>query len=140
MKRIIALLIVAVMCITLVSCMPNLKKFAIRFANDKVAITEDVIKSEEYRAFSEKLESFSSKISADIYKKYGASNNFCISPVSIYMSLAVAAECSTGETRQEILDALGMSYEELNTYTKYFYAQHNGEYKYLDENGNIIYG
>ena len=135
MKRIIALLLVAVMCIGLVSCMPNLKKFAIRFANDKIGITEDDINSDEYLAFSEKLESFSSKISADIYKKYGANSNFCISPASIYMSLAIAAECSTGETRQEILDALGMSYEELSTYTKYFYSLHNSEYKYLDENG-----
>jgi serpin B len=52
------------------------------------------------------------------------------------MSLAVACECANGETRDEILDAIGVTYEELNTYTKYYYSLFNKAYTYIDTYGN----
>lgn len=130
MKRIFALLIILAICLGLASCMPNLKKFAVKFADEKATVTGEELGSEEYLAFAKKVESFSARISTDIYKKYGVHQNFAISPLSIYMSLAIACESANGETRQEILDALGVSYEELSRYTKYLYSVCNQEYKH----------
>ena len=40
--------------------------------------------------------------------------NFAVSPLSVYLSLAVAAECSAGETKEEILSAMDISYDVLS--------------------------
>ena len=135
MKKLTALILIIFICTGLFSCMPNLKKFAIRFADEKIDVGADDLKNEDYLAFMEKLDVFSSKLSADIYKKYGSNQNLCISPISVYMSLAIACENADGETREEILNALGVTYEELSAFTKYIYAERNKEYKYVNSVG-----
>lgn len=136
MKRFIAiLLILTISCITLASCMPNLQKYAVRFADEKIDVSLADMRNEEYLAFLDKLEDFSSKMTASTYDLVGKGSNFCISPVSIYMALAIACEVTEGETRQEILDAVGVTYEEVVQFTKYLYAFHNKEYKYTNTFG-----
>ena len=65
--------------------------------------------------------SFAYDFSEQTYSALGGSGNFAVSPVSVDMALSVAAECAAGGTRDEILSALGVSYETLKTnYTKLY--------------------
>ena len=77
-------------------------------------------KEESYINFLDKLDKFSSKISYEYYDYYDIEDdkNLSISPLSIYMALSLAAECSSGETRTELLNALGITYEEVRNFTK----------------------
>lgn len=133
MKRFVSLLLVAVMCICmLVSCMPNLKKYVVEYGSSPVAISDDEAQNEAYIDFLNKVNDFALKMNDSISEQNAGINNFCLSPVAIYMSLAVACESSNGETRQEILDALGITYEQLYAYTRYLYSAYNTEYTYID--------
>ncbi|MDE5897167.1 MAG: hypothetical protein K2H43_05075, partial [Clostridia bacterium] len=58
----------------------------------------------------------------------GGSGNFAVSPVSVYMALALAAECTNGDTQKEILSALGVSYETLQSDFSVFYRSVAAEY------------
>lgn len=59
-----------------------------------------------------------SKVS-DFYYKFvdaiggGDEDNIAVSPVSAFLVLAMAAECAAGQTRQEILDTIGIKLPEL---------------------------
>lgn len=55
--------------------------------------------------------------------------NVAVSPVSVYMALALAAEASGGDTQAELLSALGVSYERLRSDFKLFYRAVAAEYK-----------
>lgn len=66
----------------------------------------------EFTAFKDKVESFAARLAAETYD--GSGENFAVSPVSVYMALSLAAECAGGDTRGEILSALGVSYGELS--------------------------
>ena len=132
MKKIISILLIITVCLSLASCVPNLKKYAVQFADDPIKVDYTDAKRDDYVAFLEKLDVFSARLSASINTNRGMGQNYCISPVSVYMSLALAVECSSGETRDEILDALGMTYEEVSEFTKYLYAFCNREFTYYD--------
>ncbi|MBQ3656943.1 MAG: hypothetical protein II956_08890 [Bacteroidales bacterium] len=69
--------------------------------------------SESYNDFVVKVEKFSNKIATKIGCQQ--SGNTAVSPLSVFMAMSMAAECAGGETRQEILNTLGISYEELST-------------------------
>ena len=132
MKKLIALTLVIVTCFSLFSCARiiewQLDKNAIAFAAEKKELTSEIRNSDEYKAFLQKLEVFSAQLTAEMTQKYGKDDNFVISPISIYMGLALAIECATGDTRQEILDAVGVTYEEVSKYTSGLYANANREY------------
>lgn len=132
MKKLIALTLVIVTCFSLFSCARiiewQLDKNAIAFAAEKKELTSEIRNSDEYKAFLQKLETFSAHLTAEMTQKYGKDDNFVISPISIYMGLALAIECATGDTRQEILDAVGVTYEEVSKYTSGLYANANREY------------
>ena len=72
----------------------------------------DYLRSQEFNAFKAKIGMFANKAAVAI----GANSdgNTAISPVALFMALAMAAESANGDTRQEILDAMGVTYEELN--------------------------
>lgn len=59
--------------------------------------------------------SFAYGFSEQTYSSLGGGGNFAVAPVSVYMALSVAAECAAGQTRDEIVSALGVSYETLTT-------------------------
>lgn len=132
MKKLIALTLVIVTCFSLFSCARiiewQLEKNAIAFAAEKKELTSEIRNSDEYKAFFQKFEVFSAQLTAEMTQKYGKDDNFVISPISIYMGLALAIECATGDTRQEILDAVGVTYEEVSKYTRGLYANANREY------------
>ena len=85
-------------------------------------------RDEQYLNFLNKFDNFSATISSLIYEEYkDEKENFIISPVSIYMGLAMLVETTDGIAREEILNALGMTYDDVSTYTKLLYAQLNEE-------------
>ena len=84
--------------------------------------------SEEYKSFMEKLELFAFKLTVEIYNDTNKTSNLSISPVSIYMALAMAISGSNGTTKNEMLDAVGVTEEEVLEFTKYLYAFTNSVY------------
>lgn len=76
---------------------------------------------EGFIAFRDKVEEFSCRLAPSVYETYNKDGNFAVSPVSVYMALSLAAECSNGETRSEVLDALGVTHEQLRTYIPMLY-------------------
>lgn len=72
---------------------------------------------------------FSAAFAEAVYSDYDKDENLAVSPVSVYMALAMAAECADGQTREEILSALGISYEQLGANLGYLYRSLNEEYK-----------
>lgn len=131
MKKSIALIII--LSLSLFSCMPNLKRFAVSFADTKAQPSESELRGEEYGEFLASLENFGAKLGVSLYGERGSGANFCISPVAVYMQLALACECSEGETREEILSALGLTYEQVQRFTSYLYSVCNREFTYTDE-------
>lgn len=77
----------------------------------------------------EGAEKFAARFSQAVYGAYAGEDNFALSPVSVYMGLSLAAECAAGETREEILSALGVSYEGLNAQFSNFYRSLTAVYK-----------
>lgn len=69
--------------------------------------------SDNLSAFRSKADAFASSFAAETYAAGDKTENFTVSPVSVYSALALAAECAAGETRAEILSALGVTYEQL---------------------------
>ena len=68
-------------------------------------------------AYRQKVGEFSAKFTAETYKTYEKQDNFTVSPVSVFMALSLAVECADGQTRDEILTALGVTYEEVKNNT-----------------------
>ncbi len=79
--------------------------------------------------FKDKTEQFAAKFAAAVYEGYKSEENFTVSPVSVFMALSLAAECANGDTRNELLSALGVSYEELQTNFPVFYRSLKSEIK-----------
>lgn len=73
----------------------------------------DEERTASFKAFTDKTEDFASAFAEYAYTAYGGSDNFAVSPASVYMALSLAAECANGGTREEILSALGVTYGQL---------------------------
>ncbi len=88
---------------------------------------------EGFLAFKEKTNAFAAKFTsatyAQAYVSQNAQSNFAVSPVSVFMALGMAAECSLGVTQNEILNALGITQSELNAHYATLYRSLNVEYK-----------
>lgn len=82
--------------------------------------------AEDFCAFKDKVGEFSAKFAAAANPNKG---NFAVSPVSVYMALALAAECAVGNTRTELLNALGVDYDALLEYIPLLYSSLNVDYK-----------
>lgn len=75
-------------------------------------------KDTNYLQFVDKVNKFSSKISSSLIKNSG-DTNFAFSPLSIFLALTLANESSSSITRNEILEALNLTYDEVKKYTSY---------------------
>lgn len=130
MKKFILGILITIFMFFGTSCMGNTdQNFVLKPAGAKYSYNYTDIKDEGYINFINKLESFYAKLSANTYTTFkDETDNMCISPVSIYMALALTIECSDNNTRQEILNAIGVTYEEVKQYTKLIYSQLNNEY------------
>lgn len=93
---------------------------------EKRSLLYEELRDQEYLEFLDKLDIFSNKISEIIYDNYSDKyDNYAISPVSLYMALAMCVECSDNQTRQEILNVLGMTYEDVKQHTGTLYSSLN---------------
>ncbi len=93
-----------------------------------------------YKDINERAREFAYKFSAAAYSEYGSGNNFSVAPISVYSALALAAECASGDTRSEILSALGADYDGLNAnYCKLYRAMNlKDEYREGKFRENLI--
>ena len=117
------------------------EKYRIYQAKEKVQ-TSSFYGDENYKIFIDKIENFSNELTVKIYDRYKdeidlAKQNYCISPISVYMGLAMAVESSNGNTRKQILDAVGVTYEEVMKFTSYLYSMSNSSSNGLFEGGNL---
>lgn len=87
-----------------------------------------------YIGLKNKSNDFAYKLSADVYGSNSA-ENFSVAPISVFSALSLAAECAGGETRNELLSALNVRYEELNTNFSKLYR--SLECEKLSSGGNL---
>ena len=85
------------------------------------ATTEYTAPSEEYNSTSDNFSSYTAKLnsfSGNIAAQLLAENehNTAVSPLSIYMALAMTSSIGSGDTSSEILNALGMTDDEIKNY------------------------
>ena len=108
------------------------EKQALAYAAEKINLSNYDYEEEGYKEFINKLDTFAAKLTYAVYADSDKESNICISPVSVYMALALATECADGETRDEILNAVGVTYDEVKNFTKILYARSNREYYHID--------
>lgn len=132
MKKIISLILVLTMCLAISSCAVNPENYSLALAAKAMEVKYSDAKEESYEIFLDKLDAFAAKLTYEVYADSNKQSNICISPVSVYMALALATECSDGETRDEILNAVGVTYDEVKNFTKVLYAFSNREFYYTN--------
>ena len=136
MKKIISLILILSMCFAFSSCAVNPEKYSLALAAKAMEVKHSDAQQEGYEAFIDKLDAFAAKLTYEVYADSNKQSNICISPVSVYMALALATECANGETRDEILNAVGVTYDEVKNFTKVLYAFSNREYYYTNMMNN----
>ena len=136
MKKFISLILVLTICLAFSSCAVNPENYSLALAAKAIEVEYSDAKEESYENFLDKLDAFASKLTYEVYADSNKQSNICISPVSVYMALALATECSGGETRDEILNAVGVTYDEVKNFTKVLYAFSNREYYYTNMMNN----
>ena len=136
MKKIISLILILSMCFAFSSCAVNPENYSLALAAKAMEVKHSDSQQEGYEEFIDKLDAFAAKLTYEVYEESNKQTNICISPVSVYMALALATECASGETRDEILNAVGVTYDEVKNFTKVLYAFLNREYYYTNMMGN----
>ncbi|MBQ8293378.1 MAG: hypothetical protein IJX78_06255 [Bacilli bacterium] len=137
MKKVLVVIFMFIFLFTGVSCGNQDLNYIQKEAEEQYKLSYEERLEEGYVNFKNKLDSFYAKFSEETYKYFGSNNtNLCVSPVSVYMALALTIECSSGETRNEILEAIGVTYDEVRTYTKRLFSECNKEYKEENMLGN----
>lgn len=140
MKKKTAWIVLLLLCVCAVfaSCttvtLPKTDAVAVALASPKIDTPS--FPPQGYEEFADKLQVFAAKLATQLYSGNDGITNMCISPISVYMALALACECSDGNTRQQILDTVGVTYEEVSNFTKYLYAYCNNEYSATNDDGN----
>ena len=81
-----------------------------------------------YNDLKASAELFASQFAAAVQRDEQG-KNFAVSPMSVYMALAMCAECTAGETRSELLKALNVTYPVLEGQFDTFYRGVIAEYK-----------
>lgn len=130
MKKILALVLVLSTCFLFASCTEDSGKKQLALAANPIEVNHSDSQQDDYVEFLDKLDAFAAKLTYEIYSDSDKQSNVCISPVSVYMALALATECSDGETRDEILNAVGVTYDEVKNFTKLLYSFCNQEFYY----------
>ena len=74
--------------------------------------------ADPFKTFASKVSKFSNAAAVAIGTNDDGSNT-AVSPISVFMALAMAAESAADDTRQEILDAMGITYDELKANIKH---------------------
>ena len=132
MRKFIALMLVLTMCTALSACTANPYSYSLARAAGAMEVGRSDYEQDGYAEFLDKLDVFAAELTYEVYSDSDKQTNVCISPVSVYMALALATECANGNTRDEILNAVGVTYDEVKNFTKVLYAFSNREYYYTN--------
>lgn len=134
MKKITCFLLILLMITVTVACSDSELKNA--------RIKSGAIKSSSGSGFYNKpseltssLQDFCANYTLPIIKTEGLEENTAISPVSLYVTLAMAAECAGGETRDEILNFLNIDYMTLASNVNSLIKRMNVYYNYTKLTG-----
>lgn len=138
-KNALAVLVCAVLCFAAFTACADAgpgKSTLLRSAAAAQEFSYSESKTENFAEIAAGADSFAASFTAAAFQNNPAAENFAVSPVSIYMALALAAECSGGETRQELLAALRLPYETLRTDFQYLYRSLSQKF----ETGEVTVG
>ena len=124
----IAVLLTAIFVFSLTGCKNNIKGNLLAAPAESPEFGYSDAKEEGFIAMNAAAEAFGAKFSAEAYSAYEGEGNFTVSPISVYMALALAAESSNGNTRAELLNALGVTREALLNDLGKLYASLMREY------------
>ncbi|MCM1367874.1 MAG: hypothetical protein NC184_03575 [Roseburia sp.] len=102
------------------------------------AIEYSALEADDYLFLKKGVEAFAADFAAYSYSVYNGQDNFAVSPISVYMALALSAECTAGNTRREILDALGVTYQQLETQFPTLYRSLAVEHKRNDKTVGLL--
>ncbi|MDE5601876.1 MAG: hypothetical protein K2J16_05205 [Clostridia bacterium] len=119
-KVVLALLCAVVCGLPLIACNAG-KSTALGKPQPVVDISYNERTDSDFVAFKRNVEQFAATFAAHAYDEYESDNNFAVSPISVYMALSLAAECASDDTRAELLSALGVSYDALQTHFSTLY-------------------
>lgn len=96
------------------------------------------LSSEDYYNFVSNVSNFSTNLTEKMYLEYSEDyDRMVVSPISIYMALAMATSVAEVEAQAELANLLGISYEDVIEYTKYLYSRLNKEY--YDDNEKLLH-
>ena len=84
--------------------------------------------TDNFQTVSSGVNAFSARFAEAVYAEYEGDANFAVAPVSVYMALALASVCAAGDTRAQLLSALGTTEEELAANFAYLYSSLNRSY------------
>lgn len=84
---------------------------------------------EGFVAFKSQAEQFAAKLAAGIYKRSDMDDNLSVAPNSVFMALALVSECAGGDTKTELLNALGVSESQIKSHLPTLYSSLNVEYE-----------
>lgn len=135
MKKILISICSFILVLTLASCNSS-ESYQLKSASAKITPSYEEMMNLNIEEFIDKLDIFSSKLTVSLYNNSDKNTNICISPISVYMALAMAIECASGETKEEMLNAVGVTYEEVLNFTEHLYSKCNKEYKRESITGN----
>ena len=139
-KKIFSFLIIFIIILSFASCNKNNSKSSFTELRNPENLSHDYtytdLQDEKYRAFKNKVEAFSNKLSVTLAKCQSKeqANTVC-SPLSIELCLGLAVASSDGNTRKEILDAFGVDFDTFNMYYKLLY--NSLLFKVLDDNNSL---
>lgn len=137
--KIAAALICAMICaISFAGCNDAGKCTLLGSPKTAEALDYDTRLSSDFISFKESAESFASDFAAYTYEAYDGGGNFAVSPISVFMGLALAAECTGGGTRAEILSAMGVTYEELKAHISSLYRLLTDESKSMGKVSSML--
>lgn len=115
--------------------MPKGESVLLGGAAEAAPLTYDELTGDILVNMRQKTEEFASRFAACAYSASDGAQNMAVSPVSVYIALSLAAECAAGQTRSELLSALGADYAELKTGISYLYRSLSREYTSETFNG-----
>ena len=84
---------------------------------------------EEFVAFKSLAENFSAKLVAGMYNRSDKDDNLSVAPMSVFMGLSLLSKCASGDTKTELLNALGVSENAIDSYLPTLYRALNVEYE-----------
>ena len=141
MKKLTLMLIVLLSILGLIGCSEksNYAKSDLKFLiAEKNPEKQKYISSEAFENYLYLVNEFSSDISEKTYLKYNESyDKLAISPISIYMALAMASGIADESARAELENLLGIPYDQILEYTKYLYSRLN--YEFYDEFNKLAF-